>query len=66
MKKPCAFCTLAPTRVIAENELAMVVRDAVPVSPKHTLVIPHRHVVGSFFDLTDSVQSLSGGRCEVN
>jgi diadenosine tetraphosphate (Ap4A) HIT family hydrolase len=29
----------------------MVIRDAYPVSPGHTLVIPRRHV-GSFFDLT--------------
>lgn len=50
MKKPCAFCTLAPTRVIAENELAVVVRDGFPVSPGHTLIIPRRHI-GSFFDL---------------
>ena len=33
------------------NEWAMVVRDAFPVSPGHTLVIPLRHV-GSFFDTT--------------
>ena len=50
MKKPCAFCTLAPTRVIAENELAVVVRDGFPVSPGHTLIIPRRHIE-SFFDL---------------
>lgn len=29
----------------------MVVRDAFPVSPGHTLVIARRHI-GSFFDLT--------------
>jgi diadenosine tetraphosphate (Ap4A) HIT family hydrolase len=40
MTKPCAFCTLAPTRVIAENEFAVGVRDSFPVSPGHTLVIP--------------------------
>jgi len=50
MKKPCAFCTLAPARVIAKNELAVVVRDGFPVSPGHTLIIPRRHIE-SFFDL---------------
>jgi diadenosine tetraphosphate (Ap4A) HIT family hydrolase len=50
MTKPCAFCTLAPVRIIGENELAVVVRDSFPVSPGHTLVIPRRHI-GSFFDL---------------
>lgn len=50
MMKPCGFCTLAPARVIAENELAVVVRDGFPVSPGHTLIIPRRHI-GSFFDL---------------
>ena len=50
MTKPCAFCTLVPTRIIGENEFAVVVRDSFPVSPGHTLVIPRRHT-GSFFEL---------------
>ena len=50
--KPCAFCTLPESRIIDAGTLAMVVRDAFPVSPGHTLVIPKRHV-GSFFDLTE-------------
>jgi diadenosine tetraphosphate (Ap4A) HIT family hydrolase len=49
---PCPFCTLPQLRIIARNELAVVVRDGFPVSPGHTLIIPHRHI-GSFFDLTD-------------
>jgi diadenosine tetraphosphate (Ap4A) HIT family hydrolase len=48
----CPFCTLPASRIIARSELAVVVRDAFPVSPGHTLVIPCRHV-GSFFELTD-------------
>ena len=47
----CPFCTLPGERVVLRNEWAMVVRDAFPVSPGHTLVIPIRHV-GSFFDTT--------------
>ena len=49
--RPCPFCTLPPERVMASNELGVVIRDAYPVSPGHTLVIPRRHI-GSFFDLT--------------
>ncbi|MFM8343279.1 MAG: HIT family protein, partial [Betaproteobacteria bacterium] len=48
----CQFCTLPASRVVAEGALCVVIRDAYPVSPGHTLVIPKRHV-GSFFDLRD-------------
>ncbi len=49
--KPCPFCNLAPGRVIDSDRHGLVFRDAYPVSPGHTLVIPRRHVT-SFFDLT--------------
>jgi len=48
---PCPFCTMPAARILMANELAFVARDAYPVSPGHTLVIPRRHV-GSFFDVT--------------
>ena len=48
--KPCPFCTLPPERIVQRNASGMLVRDAFPVSPGHSLVIPHRHV-GSFFEL---------------
>ena len=35
---------------MASNSLAFAIRDGYPVSPGHTLAIPHRHVA-SFFDL---------------
>jgi ATP adenylyltransferase len=45
----CPFC--APTRpIIAENALAVLIEDAYPVTSKHLLVIPKRHV-GDYFDL---------------
>ncbi len=47
----CPFCQLPPERIIAQNEHAFVIRDAFPVSPGHTLIIPKRHI-GSFFDTT--------------
>jgi diadenosine tetraphosphate (Ap4A) HIT family hydrolase len=51
MTKPCPFCALPTTRIIDSSEHGLVVRDAYPVSPGHTLIIPKRHI-GSFFDLT--------------
>jgi len=33
----------------------MVLRDAYPVSPGHTLIVPHRHI-GSFFQTTEHEQ----------
>jgi diadenosine tetraphosphate (Ap4A) HIT family hydrolase len=49
----CPFCDLPEDRAIAQNDLAFVIRDRHPVTPLHTLVIPHRHVSG-FFDLETS------------
>lgn len=48
---PCPFCTLPKSRVLYSNDCGKVTRDAFPISPGHTLVIPHRHV-GSMFDLS--------------
>ena len=39
-----------------ENANAIATRDAYPVSPGHTLLIPRRHT-GSFFDLSDQERS---------
>lgn len=47
----CPFCTMPAERIIARNEFGFVIRDGFPVSPGHTLVIPHRHM-GSFFELS--------------
>lgn len=47
----CPFCALPEHRVIRSSQHGVVIRDAFPVSPGHTLVIPRRHV-GSFFAIT--------------
>lgn len=52
----CPFCALAPARIIDRNELVAAIRDAFPVSPGHTLVVPIRHFE-SFFDLSAAEQS---------
>ena len=49
--KSCPFCTLPQIRIIDTTSYGLVVRDAFPISPGHTLIIPKRHV-GSFFDLS--------------
>jgi ATP adenylyltransferase len=46
----CIFCELTPDRIIEENELCLMIEDAFPVTPNHTLVIPKRHV-SDYFDL---------------
>lgn len=46
----CPFCDLGD-RVLAENALAVAVRDFEPAATGHTLIIPKRHSP-SFFDLT--------------
>jgi diadenosine tetraphosphate (Ap4A) HIT family hydrolase len=47
----CPFCQLPPERITGANGLGLMIRDAYPVSPGHTLIIPKRHI-GSFFELT--------------
>lgn len=46
----CPFCSLA-IRTTAENDLAVALLDAYPVTEQHTLVVPRRHVA-EYFDLT--------------
>ena len=49
--RDCPFCTLPANRIVEENSHGVVILDAYPVSPGHSLVIPKRHV-GSFFEVT--------------
>lgn len=58
MTARCPFCTLPPERIVLQNNHAIAIRDAYPVSPGHTLIIPKRHI-GSFFETTaDEKQDL--------
>ena len=45
----CPFCELPPTGLAELSPLVVAFRDAHPVAPGHTLVIPRRHVA-TFFD----------------
>jgi diadenosine tetraphosphate (Ap4A) HIT family hydrolase len=53
MDKPstCTYCSLSAARIVDESALSIAFKDAFPVSPGHTLIIPRRHTA-SFFDLT--------------
>jgi diadenosine tetraphosphate (Ap4A) HIT family hydrolase len=53
----CPFCLRIATRdgVLAENELAVAIRDLYPVSEGHTLVVPRRHE-SDYFKLTEEEQ----------
>jgi ATP adenylyltransferase len=46
----CVFSELPAERVIASNPLAFAVRDSLPVTELHTVVMPRRHAA-TFFDL---------------
>lgn len=49
------FLRLPRTAWVAENELAFAIRDAFPVSPGHTLVVPKR-AVATWFDASADEQ----------
>ena len=53
MSPPCPFCSLPTERFVLESAYAVALRDAFPVSPGHTLIIPRRHVA-SFFEVTEA------------
>jgi diadenosine tetraphosphate (Ap4A) HIT family hydrolase len=44
----CPFCAPAPAALVAETALTRTLRDAFPVSPGHTLVVPRRHFADAF------------------
>ncbi|MDP1863704.1 MAG: HIT family protein [Thiobacillus sp.] len=53
--KPCPFCNLDPSRILAEDELTVVYRDGFPVSLGHTVIIPRRHFA-TLFEATEADQ----------
>ena len=52
----CPFCEF-DRPIVAENRFGVAVRDAHPVTPLHTLVVPRRHV-GSYFELSGPERNL--------
>ncbi len=49
------FSSIDSSEWVASNDLAFAIRDAYPVSPGHTLVIPHR-VVPTWWEASDDEQ----------
>ena len=47
----CPLCSLEEIQLVAENGFAVAFRDAYPVTPLHTLIVPRRHVE-MVFDMT--------------
>jgi diadenosine tetraphosphate (Ap4A) HIT family hydrolase len=47
----CPFCTIPPNRILESREHALLLLDAFPVSPGHSLVVSRRHIA-QIFDLT--------------
>lgn len=65
--KHCHFCdVLANDRaqIVAENDLAFVVRDNYPVSAGHTLLMPKRHVVDYFGLSAQEAAAIHAFLCE--
>ena len=61
----CPFCALPENRLLHTQEGWNIIRDAYPVSPGHTLIIPRRHI-NSFFELNeDEFVSLFPLLCEI-
>jgi histidine triad (HIT) family protein len=59
----CLFCRIVaaeiPSTRVAENELAIAIRDIAPRAPTHVLVMPRDHIA-SAADLTDADAALLG------
>lgn len=47
----CPFCSVGLDAIVDTSELVFAIRDANPVTPLHTLVLPRRHVP-DYFDLS--------------
>ncbi len=54
----CPFCTFPRERIVSADALAVVVRDAYPISPGHTLIVPRRHVASISEVTPDELRSL--------
>lgn len=48
----CPFCEIETDRIVAENTLAIALRDGFPVNPGHTLIVTRRHAA-TWFEVTN-------------
>jgi diadenosine tetraphosphate (Ap4A) HIT family hydrolase len=56
----CSFCSMAPENILSEDELTFTVRDSLPVSPGHTLILPKRHIASVFEATRAEIAALWG------
>ena len=54
----CPFCQFAAERVVAQSALTLTIRDAFPVSPGHTLIVPKRHFADLFDATSDEIAEI--------
>ncbi len=54
----CPFCKIATEKMIAQDALTFTVRDTLPVSPGHTLILPKRHIASIFEAAKEEVAAL--------
>ncbi len=54
----CPFCSIASEKMIAQDSLTFTVRDTLPVSPGHTLILPKRHIASIFEATKEEVAAL--------
>ena len=54
----CPFCTIAPEKIVVQNAHTLTIRDTLPVSPGHTLILPKRHISSFFEAQSDEVAAL--------
>jgi len=54
----CPFCTIATDKIVDQNTHTFTVRDTLPISPGHTLIIPKRHIASIFEATKDEVVAL--------
>jgi len=50
---PCLFCTTKEEDIIEENKFAYATFDSYPVSSKHCLIVPKRHIK-DYFELNEN------------
>ncbi len=58
---PCPFCSITQDKIISQNLLSFTVRDTLPVSPGHSLILPKRHIASIFDATNDEVAALWEG-----
>lgn len=54
--KKCPFCDITADRIYMQNDVALALSDAFPVTEGHKLIVPKRHV-RSIFDLSEEEQA---------